>query len=295
MNIQKFSVHDGDGIRTTVFFKGCPLSCAWCHNSESCSFEKELMFYQERCTGCGACVSICTEHAASIIDGKSIVNRDNCITCGRCTEACIYNAREVVGEEMEVSELIKALLRDFQFYEISGGGVTLSGGEVMAQELQYILMLMKKLKFYGCNIAVDTCGDVSGERFEAVLPYVDTFLYDIKAITPQIHMEYTGKSNERILTNLKELSKKGAKINIRIPVVPGVNDGEEMDKIICFVKENVNPVKVNLLPYHNIGKDKAHRIGRKLVKEFRTPSKKEMENIQKKWIDEGICNVEIGG
>ncbi|HZJ83131.1 MAG TPA: glycyl-radical enzyme activating protein [Clostridia bacterium] len=295
INVQRYSIHDGDGIRTTVFFKGCPLSCNWCHNVESNSFKRELMFYEERCVGCGSCVPACPEGAIHIIDGKAVTDRSRCTACGICETLCIYSARAVVGKEMKARELADLLMRDYQFYETSGGGVTLSGGEVMAQDPKYILELMEKLNDYGCSVNIDTCGDVPYDRFESILTYTDVFLYDIKAITPKIHLEYTGKSNERIIENLKKLNKSGAKLNIRIPVIPDVNDGEEMGRIISFVRENISPIKINLLPYHRVGKDKASRLGKGMIYEFREPSGEEMKSIQKKWLDEGISKVEIGG
>lgn len=295
INIQRFSIHDGEGIRTTVFFKGCPLTCAWCHNREACSFKKELMLFEDRCISCGSCISVCPAQAVSFTGGEVKTDRNKCIDCGKCVDSCFKNARKIIGEEIKAQDLAKKLIRDLQFYETSEGGVTLSGGEVMAQDLDYLLELLKKLHSYGCNIAVDTCGDVPMEKFEAVLPYVDTFLYDIKAVTPEIHFKYTGRSNERILENLKELERRGAAINIRIPVVPGVNDGGEMVKILQFVKENINPIRVNLLPYHNIGTDKAKRIGKGEIESFRIPGKKEMEELQTYWIQNGFHQTLIGG
>lgn len=295
INVQRFSVHDGDGIRTTVFFKGCPLSCAWCHNVESHSFKKELMFYQDRCQGCGACLALCSPKAIHISNGKAVTDRELCIACGSCVEACTNNAREIVGKEMTASQLADLLMRDYQFYETSGGGVTLSGGEPMAQDPEYILELVKELKDHNCSVNIDTCGHVSYHRFENLLPYIDVFLYDIKAITPEIHLEYTRRDNKLILENLVKLNSSGARINIRIPVIPGVNDGEEMDRIIEFVEKNIDPMKVSLLPYHKIGYDKAQRLGKDIVQEFKEPSLEEMEAIKEKWMDHGITKIEIGG
>lgn len=295
INIQRFSIHDGDGIRTTIFFKGCPLSCAWCHNPESCSFRRELMFYEERCTGCGACAAVCPNGAIEIKDGRAVTDRKKCTGCGKCAPFCIHNAREVVGEEIEVRDLAKRAMRDFHFYESSGGGVTLSGGEVMAQDLNYLLDLMKILNKNGVSIDIDTCGDVPYERFQAVLPYVDTFLYDMKAFSSEVHRKYTGRPNERILDNLKKLTEAGAKINIRIPVVPGVNDGEEMKKTVDFAKKYLKPVRINLLPYHKVGTDKGERIGKAGRETFTPPPGEEMEELAELWRENGFQNVVIGG
>lgn len=295
-NVQRFSVHDGDGIRTSIFFKGCPLSCAWCHNPEGRSFKKELMFYEDRCTGCGACSANCPLGAVSIKNGRSFTDRKKCIACGKCVDFCIFNAREIVGEEIEVEKLAERATKDYHFYESSGGGVTLSGGEVMAQDMDYLLELLKILYKKGISVNIDTSGDVPYESLKAVLPYVDTFLYDIKALSPDIHKKYIGRSNERILDNLKRLNDEGAKINIRIPVIPGVNDGEEMEKIISFVREYLNPVKVNLLPYHKVGTDKAERIGKEATMQvFSPPSSEEMQKLADLWKGAGFKNVAIGG
>lgn len=327
INIQKFSVHDGEGIRTTVFFKGCPLSCRWCHNAESQSWKRELMFFAERCAGCGRCAAVCpgkgieikAEREENCKPGRgleeengggqpgqegerkplarAVTDRARCTACGSCTDFCIYNARSIVGEEMEVEELARVLKQDRQFYEDSGGGVTLSGGEAMAQDMDYMERLLKRLAAEGISVDMDTCGEVSWERFERVLPYIDTFLYDIKAITPELHREYTGVSNERILENLKRLTAAGARVNIRVPVIPEVNgtDGE-MKAIIRFVRENTRPVKINLLPYHNTGKDKAGRIGAR-AEEFTVPSGARMEELKALWEEAGFPpeDVAIGG
>ncbi|MEG0895861.1 MAG: glycyl-radical enzyme activating protein, partial [Oscillospiraceae bacterium] len=293
INIQKFSIHDGDGIRTTLFFKGCPLSCKWCHNPESQSYNKQLMFYQDRCTGCGACIDVCPQKAISFKDGKSITDFSLCNACGKCIDYCSNEARFIIGDNYSTDELAKALYKDYLFYETSGGGVTLSGGEVMCQDMDYIVDLLKKLNRKGVNIAIDTCGYAPFENFEKVMPYTDTFLYDLKAINPQTHLSFMGKDNALILENLEKLAKAGANINIRIPVIDGVNAcDEEQDKMIDFVKQKVGLVKVNLLPYHNTGKDKYERIS--LTYEdalIGKPSDQRMEELKNKWISAGFNNV----
>ena len=201
IDLQRFSLHDGDGIRTTVFFKGCPLSCEWCHNPEGQRFEREWMFYKDRCIGCGRCRE------------------------GELTEdTCPSGARELVGRAYTLAELMRLLTRDRQCYEVSGGGVTLSGGEVMAQDMDYVAELARRLAREGISVNIDTCGLAPWSAFERIMPYADTFLYDIKAMDPQVHARYTGVDNALILDNLKRLSAAGARINIRVPVIPGVND-----------------------------------------------------------------------
>lgn len=295
MNIQRFSIHDGDGIRTTIFFKGCPLSCAWCHNPEGCSFKRELMFYEERCVGCGACVPQCPQKAIQISDGKAVTDREVCTGCGACTASCVCSARETAGEEIPARELARRAMRDFHFYENSGGGVTLSGGEVMAQNPGYLMELLKIFQQNGISVDIDTCGDVPYERLKAVLPYTDTFLYDMKAFSSEVHKKYTGRPNGRILENLKRLTADGAKINIRIPVIPGVNDKTEMERMAAFAEKFLKPVRINLLPYHRVGTDKRLRLGQRTGEDFTPPSGQEMEELAALWKKHGFSNVEIGG
>ncbi|MEG1621069.1 MAG: glycyl-radical enzyme activating protein [Oscillospiraceae bacterium] len=297
INIQKFSIHDGDGIRTTVFFKGCPLSCAWCHNPESQRFEKQLMFYNDRCTGCGACVKSCPNNAISIQNGKAVTDYALCKNCGKCVDYCVNDARFLIGDNYTTDKLVKELYKDYLFYETSDGGVTLSGGEVMSQDMEYITELLQKLKKKGVHIAIDTCGYAPFESFEKILPYVDIFLFDLKAMNPETHKKFMGIDNKLILENLKRLAKANAKINIRIPVIDKVNaSDDEQDAMIKFVNENVGSVKVNLLPYHNTGRDKYERINLKYDDEsFGKPSDERMEELKHKWLSAGFTDVKIGG
>ena len=182
-NIQKYSIHDGDGIRTTVFFKGCHLKCQWCHNPETQKFETELQVDTARCTGCGRCAAVCPQGAITIsAEGKAVTDRSKCIVCGKCENACLGNYRTVVGREYSVKELVKICLQDQMFYEESHGGVTLSGGEVMAMDPEYIQALVKALYREGIDVAIDTCGQAPYSSYKAILPYVHTWLYDIKVM-----------------------------------------------------------------------------------------------------------------
>lgn len=296
INIQKYSIHDGDGIRTTVFFKGCGLRCLWCHNPESQSFEKELMFSDEKCVGCGSCSRFCPEHAIEIeSDGKAHTDPLKCVRCGECSDFCLNDAREMTGKQYTVPELLKELEKDRIFYEQSGGGVTLSGGEVMAQNPDYIESLAKALKNRGISVVIDTCGFAPFENFERILPYTDMFLYDVKHIDPEMHRKFTGQSNELILENLKKLSDRNAPINIRIPTVEGVNaDDISMGNIIAFLKDNIKVAKVNLLPYHNTGSHKYHKLSRESVL-FSAPSAERMEELKRRFENAGFQNVKIGG
>lgn len=297
INIQKYSIHDGDGIRTTAFFKGCPLKCTWCHNPESQRYTKEVLYYTERCTGCTACMEACPKKAITDEKGHVDTDRTRCDLCGTCLDYCLNNAREIVGKQYTVAELMKEFKKDSMFYEESGGGVTLSGGEVMAQDMDYMEELVKRLHRQGIDVTIDTCGQAPYENFQRILPYVHTFLYDIKLIDSEKHKKYTAFGNETILDNLKRLSQDGARIYIRIPTIEGVNaDDENMNGIIRFIKENVNAAQINLLPYHNTGKSKYEKLSRTYEgEEFGAPSKERMEELADLFKAAGFHNTKIGG
>lgn len=297
-SIQKYSIHDGDGIRTTVFFKGCPLSCKWCHNPETQKYQPELLFHSERCTGCGACIAACPSKAITLHNGQALQDFSACVSCGTCVDVCNLNLREIVGKEYSVEELFKELKKDEMFYEQSGGGVTLSGGEVMTADMDFIESLCKKLKRYGISVTIDTCGQAPYHHYKQLLPYVDTFLYDIKTTDDILHKEYIGEDTTTILDNLKRLSKDGARIYIRIPVIKEVNGNEDaIRNIIRFLKDNsIQAAQVNLLPYHNTGSAKYARMGIPYPGEnLSAPAKEEMEHFVTLFKDEGFSKVKIGG
>lgn len=298
VNIQRFSVHDGDGIRTTIFFKGCYLNCWWCHNPESQSFLPEIMINPEKCTGCAACEHVCPNQAVHVEACKQCTDRSKCQTCRKCVDFCVNNAREIVGTQYTVRELVEEVEKDYMFYEESFGGVTLSGGEAMAQDMEFMIDLVTKLKRKGFNITVDTCGYAPQENYEKMLPYVDTFLYDLKVMDDEKHKKYMGQSNQLILSNLKFISDHGARIYIRIPVIGGVNDNdEEMNAILSYLKEeNIAVAQVNLLPYHDIASSKYERLDEEYKGEkFYVPSKEYMEALQTKFQKNGFQNTKIGG
>lgn len=297
-NIQKYSIHDGNGIRTTVFFKGCPLSCEWCHNPETQNYEQDLQYDREKCTGCGACAEACPHSAITIKDGKAETDRNICDLCGTCTDHCLQGLREIVGQEYTVDELVKLVEKDEMFYEESGGGVTLSGGEVMTMDMDYITELVKKLHHDGISVIIDTCGQAPYENFERILPYVDVFLYDIKIMDNEKHKKYIGADNTLIYDNLKHLSRDGAKIYIRIPTIKEVNGNErDMQQAIDFLRENdIHPLRVNLLPYHNTGSSKYPKLSRKYLGEnLHAPSKEEMQSFVNMFTEAGYHDVQIGG
>lgn len=296
--IQKYSIHDGDGIRTTVFFKGCHLNCQWCHNPETKDFKPQMLIDEEKCLACGSCIEVCPQNANRIVNGHISCDRSLCISCGVCLNSCPLNIREVVGQEWEVGALFKELKKDEMFYEESGGGVTLSGGEVMANDMDFVCELAKKLYRYGISVTIDTCGMAPWHNYERILPFVDTFLYDVKVIDEAKHKEYIGASNKEILSNLEKLNEKGAKIFIRIPVIKEVNGNDkDMGEIIDYLKaKQISPRKINLLPYHNTGSSKYGRLGEEYKgKNFKTPAAEEMQRFVELFQSNGFNNVKIGG
>ncbi|MEF9992175.1 MAG: glycyl-radical enzyme activating protein [Romboutsia sp.] len=297
INLQKCSIHDGPGIRTTIFFKGCPLECIWCHNPESQSYSKEVLYNEEKCSKCENCLKKCPHNAIYKEDGNICLSRDKCELCEICLDYCINNAREVVGKNYEIKDLIREIQKDILFYEESGGGVTLSGGEVMTQNIDYIEKLVKVCKDKGISVAIDTCGYAKFHNYEKILDYVDIFLYDIKLIDDEKHKLFTGKSNNLILDNLQKLSEKGANINIRIPLIEGVNvDNEniEVNRIIEFLKQ-LNIKKVNLLPYHNIGMHKYKKLDMKYEgSKLGRPNDEKLEEIRLLF-EKNNFNTKIGG
>lgn len=260
-NIQRFSVNDGPGIRTAVFFKGCPLNCLWCHNPESKSSAPELSFNPDKCVGCGNCLSLCPGQVHSASDGEHRIDRTKCRLCRACADYCA-GALEVVGRDMTVEEVLKEVLRDLPFYRSSGGGLTVTGGEPMLQ-VPFLPELLKAAQEKGVSCCVETCGFAPWERFEMTLPYVDLFLYDVKETEPARHRADTGVDNALILDNLRRLDEAGARIVLRCPIIPGFNDREEHFYAISCLANSLNNVeRVDVEPYHPLGKSKSLHIGR---------------------------------
>ena len=252
-NIQKFSTHDGPGVRTTIFFKGCPIKCQWCHNPESQSFKPEKMLNKE---------------------GKP----------------------ELLGRTYELDELVDIVTQDEMFYDQSGGGVTLSGGEVMAQPIDYIEELTRRLAQRGISVAIDTCGVVSQKNLSRVLPYADLFLYDLKFIDSQLHQQYTGASNIKVLNNLKFLSDHHARIILRLILLRDLNDTDEiLQRTLAWIDENqIRVEEVSLLPYHDFGRDKYRKLNRECTQNFEVPEEERLNRIKQAWEQRGVL-VKIGG
>ena len=255
-DFKRFAIHDGPGIRTTVFFKGCSLRCVWCHNPETLSSNLEVAFYKEKCQLCGKCSEYCKNHI--IENGLHKIDRKNCNLCRECVDLCPYNALVKYGEIMDTDEICNILLEDKDFYSLSGGGITLSGGECLLQ-FEACKEILKKMKQNGVHTAIDTAGFVKEEAFDAVIPYTDMFLYDIKAINSDIHIKYTGKSNDLILKNLEHIDSKCCNIEIRIPFIPECNSGE-IAAISEYIKKLANVSKIKLLKYHNLSESKANAL-----------------------------------
>lgn len=297
-SLQKYSIHDGDGIRTTVFFKGCPLTCTWCHNPETQSYQKQAMHDVEKCVNCGSCQTACPHHAIIAERGRITTKFEKCQSCGTCLDYCVLNLREIMGTEYSIAELVTEVKKDEMFYEESGGGVTLSGGEVMTQDMDYIEQLLKAFDRAGISVTIDTCGYAPYGHFKRVLPYTDTFLYDIKGLDREKHKLHTGVDNQLILDNLEKLSADGARLFIRIPVIKEVNGtAQEITAIIDYlIDRQIHAAQVNLLPYHNTGSGKYNKMGKEYEgMAFHAPEQEEMEHFAALFKQAGFHNTKIGG
>jgi pyruvate formate lyase activating enzyme len=258
-NIMRFAVHDGPGIRTTVFFKGCPLSCRWCHNPESQSFGASLMYFPERCRLCGDCMVACPHGAIRRVDNIVTVS-DACRLCGTCAEICRTEARQLAGRRMGISEVMAEIERDVVFFDESGGGVTFSGGEPLAQP-QFLGALLSACRERGIHTTLETCGFAQRAVLLRLSEQVDLILYDLKIVDPAKHEMFTGAPSTPILRNLEALAEAGRPVTVRIPIIPGINDGEA--EVSAF-RDFLAPLgirRIDLLPYHRTGAEKYRRLG----------------------------------
>ena len=255
-DIQRFSVHDGPGIRTTVFFKGCPLRCVWCHNPESQKTAPALAYYGDKCIGCGACADVCKEGCHTLIDGIHSFDRTGCTVCGECATACATRSVELLGKRVTSDEVIKEVMRDALFYKTSGGGLTVSGGEPLMQG-EFLIELLTAAKEKGIHVCIETCGFSNTETVKAVAPLTNIFLFDIKETDEMRHRELTGAPLTPILENLRLLDSLGSKIVLRCPLVPEMNvrDGHLRGIAeLCASLKNVS--EINVMAYHTLGSAK---------------------------------------
>jgi len=260
-NIQKCSIHDGNGLRTLVFFKGCPLRCPWCANPESQSYEKEIMEFQARCIGCGACLTVCPQSSVKKTDDGFIIDRSICNHCFRCTDRCYAESKRVVGESYTVEALFKEIAKDKLYYSMYGGGVTFSGGEPLTQP-QFLTEIAEKCVENGINVAVESCGYGNFDTFKGALPYINSMFLDIKHIDSDIHKDLTGIGNEVILENIKKITNFGIPITLRTPLIPGFNDTtKNIEGIASFISTLHNVAGYEILPYHNFGESKYKALG----------------------------------
>ncbi len=291
-NIQRFSIHDGPGIRTTVFLKGCNNRCLWCHNPESLQIKPQIQTYWNKCIGCENCFSACPNGCHKIqINGEDvnrIFQREDCQGCGKCADSCFANALVLCGEERSAQQVLQEVLQDEPYYKQSGGGVTVSGGEPFLQ-FDFLIELLKLFKEHNLHTTIQTALNIPFDKMLAAAPYVDFFLCDFKLYNPQLHEKYIGNTGQRIRENLKrlpELSAFGCQYAVRTPVIGGVNDTEEeIGNIVAFLQQYVQPLYYELMPYHNLGLSKLETLGMEKDKNgemeaFYTPSEEKMEALR---------------
>ncbi|WP_419024568.1 glycyl-radical enzyme activating protein [Emergencia sp.] len=278
-NIQKMSIHDGPGIRTTVFFKGCPLNCLWCSNPESQKVEKEVACFQSRCVTCGYCAEVCPKGLIEAQPPFEITNREECDLCEICVKECCTNAKKVVGEDYTVDELLKEIMKDKSFYDSSGGGVTFSGGEPLMQSA-FLKEILAACRENGVHTAIETTGMTDTDSLIETAALLDLIFYDVKHMDDETHRDITGVSNERIIANLAALAKAHDNIVVRIPVIPGINDSTENLRKTADYAASLNIPSIELLPYHNLGEVKYGQLGREYaLADTQKPSEERMNAL----------------
>ena len=278
-NIQKCSIHDGNGLRTLVFFKGCPLRCPWCSNPESQSYQPEIMESVTRCIGCGACRSVCPNNA---IGEDFKIDRDKCKSCFKCIDVCYAESKKIAGKSYTMSQLYREIDKDKPFYSLYGGGVTFSGGEPLTHPKE-LLEIAKKCKESGVHVMIESCGYGVYEEFKCILPYIDGMFMDVKIMNPEKHKACVGVDNAVILENIRRISEFGIPITIRTPIIPGYTDDEENIQAIGeFIKTLPSVKEYELLAYHNFGQPKYEALGKTYqLKDIQTPSDERMRELVK--------------
>ncbi|HSC72020.1 MAG TPA: glycyl-radical enzyme activating protein [Candidatus Methylomirabilis sp.] len=295
-DIQRFSIHDGSGIRTLVFLKGCPLRCVWCCNPESQATTPELALFLSRCIGCGACEEACPNRAVSR-DGAAglVTERSLCEICGRCVEVCPAEARVLRGRRASVKEVLCEVERDDLFYRTSGGGVTVSGGEPLLQA-DFVAELLKVCRQRGIDTAIETCGHAPWEDFARVLAHTDTVLFDVKHADPLAHRRFTGVGNELILANLRQAVKSGVRVVLRLPLVPGVNADAGTVRSIASLARELGIAELHLLAYHRLGESKYQALGLSYpLQDLTPPTPEQIEALRRVAEEGGGLSVSIGG
>jgi len=292
-DIKQFAVHDGPGIRTTIFFKGCPLNCWWCHNPEGISLDNDIFYYETKCIGCGTCIDVCPEDAIEI-DGSISIERKVCTGCGLCSDNCPSDALQNTLRNITSEEVMDEIRKSIIFYDSSNGGVTFSGGEPLMQP-KFLKELINKCSKEEIHITLDTSGYAEPDIFGSIIDNIDLFLYDLKIIDDELHKKYTGTSNEMILRNLKTLSKKGKEIIIRFPVIPGVTDTKKnLDEVTEFLSDLKHIKEIDVLPYHNV-EEKYNKLGKEYkLEELKSLKEKSIQSIKKRFETEGFF-VKEGG
>lgn len=289
-NIQRYSIHDGPGIRTTVFMKGCMLQCKWCHNPESHSSERQVLCRTAKCVSCGGCSAVCPQNCHAIRDGVHAYDFSACVLCGECVRICPARALEIIGREEDAESIADIVCKDEMFYKVSGGGVTISGGEPFCQPA-FLIELLEACKKRGLHTAIETCGMTAGDIMRRVAALCDLFLYDFKLGDDELHRQYTGVSNRQIIENLELLCELGKPVILRCPIIPTVNDNAAHFRAVAdLVNRMPNIQMVEVEPYHCLGEAKAEGLGRD-VHIFETPSAETCEG----WIRDlgALCRCPV--
>lgn len=294
-DIKKYAIHDGPGIRSTVFFKGCPLACRWCHNPEGLSVVSQRIYRQERCIGCGECIQICPHDVISQTAAGIVADPAKCVLCQTCADHCPSEAVEFIGRKVTVGDVMREIEKDIAFYDESGGGITLSGGEPLMQP-EFLLALLDACEKLDLHRTVDTTGYADSQLLLEVAQKTDLFLYDLKLMDAGKHRDYTGVSNERILDNLKLLAQNDANIQVRVPIIPGINnDAENVDRTAAFVSALPGVKQIAILPFHNSARSKYGRLGMECMSsDIGSPGDELLKIITARLEKYGL-QVQIGG